>query len=142
MALLIAVVVVRITYYGKRTLEVHEKTGPWLVEVQQQVENELNRQGRILEDVINLAGKFSSVKSIQDRCERLHKQNTTAINTGVLTAIAIIVAILGNISGSDIFSLTVINGGAAALWFVNIVYFYQFHGEISDLERKTHFRRL
>src|SRR2546426_3709922 len=93
MAVLLAIVVVRITYYGKRTLEVHEKTGPWLTQLQQQVENEMNRQGRTVEDVVNAASKFSSVKSIQDRCERLHKQNESTIKTGIITAIAIIVAV-------------------------------------------------
>src|SRR5438552_12758979 len=134
MALLVGIMIVRISYYGKRTLELHEKTGPWLTEVQTQLENEVNRQGRTMEDITNMASKFSSVKSIQERFERLHKQNTGAITTGILTAIAIIVAIFANISASDGLLITLTNGIAAAFWFVNIVYFYQFHNELSALE--------
>jgi hypothetical protein len=51
-------------------------------------------------------------------------------------------AIFANISGFDILSVGSADGLATSLWVVNVAYFYQFHNDLSDLERKTHFRRL
>lgn len=141
-AFLVGVIVVRITYYGKRSLEVHEKTGQWLEDLQKQVESELNREGRTVDDVINAASKFSSVKSIQERCERLHRQNAQQISGGIIAAIAILVAVLANVLSVDIFTLSLIDAVAASAWVLVIFNFIQSHNEISQLERRTHFRRL
>ncbi len=141
-ALLAVFVGVRITYYGKRSLEVYDKTGEWLEELQKQVESELNRSGRTVDDVINVASKFSSVKSIQDRCERLHKQNAQQITLGIVAAITILLAVIVNLLSVDIFTLSLIDAVAATGWILAIVNFIQYHGEISLLERRTHFKRL
>jgi len=139
LTVLVAIIVIRITYYGKRTLEVHDKTGPWLTELQKDVEKGMKQS---FEDVVNAASKFSSVTTIQQRCERLHKQNEVSTRMSVLAAVIILVAIIVNVTSLDILSITLVNGLAAALSVVTLTNFLQFHADLSELERKTQFKRL
>lgn len=143
LGVVIALQALRALYYDGKLEKLHEKMSTWLFEVEKELSTQLKSKPTI-ERVVEIAAKFSSVKSMQERVDEIQGENSRSIKNTTFVYIIVIVATIFNLN-FIIVDPQIIFGAdllAVAFWGASIYSVYEFMGEYNDLEGKHKTKKL
>jgi hypothetical protein len=131
----------RASRYDGKLEKLSERLAAWLKETDDELTTAIKTNPTI-ERVVEIASKFSSVKSKQVRLEALQDENSQSIQRSIVVSVGVILAALGALYALDSLAVDFGVAVAAIAWGANTYSAYNFVGECNTLEGKARHRKM